>query len=101
MNIETVLDNDNILVKELFNDIPINGVMTSYDTDSPFMFCEIIGVSDTAKASLNLNGDEVLVIKRYAKEEYLSGLYFISWKDVRCHLTRESYDLMIDKGINF
>ena len=101
MNIDTIVLNDNIIVKELYDDIPVNGVMTSYDSDSPFMFCKILGISEQAKINLNLDGDEILVIKRYGKEEYLSGLFFISWKDVRCSISSREYEKMINEGTSF
>ena len=38
--------------------------------------------------------DNILVIKRYAKEEYLPGQYFISLKDVRGKMSKEAYSKM-------
>ena len=109
--------NDNILVTELSDDIVMNGVTTIYDSDSPYMFCKPIKVSDDAMYDLinsdvhseyydewvEAEGEEqdrveakylshiVLVIKRYAKEEFLPGYYFISSKDVRCVVSDEGY----------
>ena len=35
----------------------------------------------------------------YGKEEYLSGLFFISWKDVRCSISSREYEKMINEGM--
>lgn len=91
MNVK--LFNDNILVSELQDDMLINGVMTRYDSDSPYMFCEVEAVSDEALNYVNVG--DILIIKRYAKEEYLSGYYFISFKDVRGCIPKEDYDKML------
>ena len=40
------------------------------------------------------NTNDILVIKRYAKEEYLPGQYFISLKDVRGKMSKEAYSKM-------
>ena len=112
--------NDNILVTELTDDIFINGVTTIYDSDSPYMFCKPIMVAEEAMYDLmesnthskiydewkDANDEEeliitkkylsniVLVIKRYAKEEFLPGYYFISSKDVRCVLDVDDYNTL-------
>lgn len=84
------LFNDNILVTELSDDLVVNGVVSMYDSDNPYMFCKIVALSD--EASVNIDINDILVIKRYAKEEYLPGYYFISYKDVRGSLTEEEYN---------
>lgn len=81
--------NDNILVTELQDDLAVNGTFVRYDSDSPYMFCAILALSDEAKKLFN--DEDILVIKRYAKEEYLPGQYFISLKDVRGKMTKETY----------
>lgn len=88
------LFNDNILITELQDDIITNGVITKYDPDSPYMFCEVQQISDDAKQN-NINEGDILVIKRYAKEEYLPGSYFISFKDVRGSISRDDYNKLI------
>ena len=60
-----------------------------YDSDSPYMFCRIVEMSDEANSLFNK--DSILIIKRYAKEEYISGYYFISLKDVRGFMSEEEY----------
>lgn len=87
------LFNDNIIVKELQDDaLMVNGTAVMYDQDSPYMFCEVICLSD--EASKYISKDDVLVIKRYAKEEYLPGQYFVSFKDVRGKMTLDEYNKM-------
>lgn len=85
------LYNDNILVEELQDDLMISGTMLRYDQDSPYMFCRVLSVSDEARDK-GISLENVLVIKRYAKEEYLPGQYFISYKDVRGSILKEDYD---------
>ena len=46
MNI--VLFNDNILVNELQDDLVANGTVVRYDSDSPYMFSEVLVVSNEA-----------------------------------------------------
>ena len=70
MNI--VLFNDNILVNELQDDLVANGTVVRYDPDSPYMFSEVLVVSNEANEK-GINVGDVVVIKRYAKEEYLHG----------------------------
>ena len=44
---------ENILVSELEDDLLMsNGVVTSYDSDSPYMFCEIKNISEQAMYDL-------------------------------------------------
>ena len=90
MNIK--LFNDNILVSELQDDMVVNGVMTRYDSDSPYMCCEVEAASDEALNYVSVG--DILIIKRYAKEEYLSGLYFISFKDIRGCIPNDEYNKM-------
>ena len=87
MNID--LFYDNVLVSELQDDLIINGVVTRYDPDSPFMFCKVLKLSDEAEDFLDYT--DIVVIKRYAKEEYLTGTYFISLKDIRGKMSIEEY----------
>ena len=86
---------ENILVSELTDDLEVNGVPLMYDSDNPYMFCNIEAISQDAKTEIGISGDEVLVIKRYAKEAYLPGYYFISAKDVRGFVSRETYNAMV------
>lgn len=101
MDLKMRMHNGNILVKEIIDDIKVNGVMTSYDVDNPYMFCEIIKISDEAVENLLCDANDILVIKRHAKEEFVSGLYFIHWKDVRCAMSSDEYNKMISEGISF
>lgn len=87
------LINDNILVTELEDDLMVNGVVTMYDSDSPYMFCKVISASDEAIKTIGLMTD-VIIIKRYAKEEFLPGYYFVSSKDVRGTLKITEYSLL-------
>lgn len=91
------LYNDNILVEELQDDLILKGALLRYDPDSPYMFCNTIAVSTNAH-DMGINVGDILVIKRYAKEEYLPGQYFISYKDVRGTIPLEDYDSIIDRG---
>ena len=85
------LYNDNIVVSELQDDLVFNGTVVMYDADSPYMFAEVMNASKSAKDNGICQGD-VLVIKRYAKEEYLPGTYFVSYKDIRGTMTKEDYN---------
>lgn len=80
---------DNILVEELTDDLVVNGVITAYDSDNPYMFCRVVNVSKDVNA---ITIGNILVIKRYAKEEFLPGYYFISSKDVRCIVDEDFYE---------
>ena len=61
MNI--VLFNDNILVNELQDDVVANGTVVRYDPDSPYMFSEVLVVSNEAheKGSHHLGNDDAYV----------------------------------------
>ena len=93
MQIDLEVENDNILVTELTDDIVINGLTTMYDPDSPYMFCKAVAVAEDVPVLLDCK--PILVIKRYAKEEFIPGYYFISYKDVRCSLSEEEYKKLI------
>ena len=84
--------NDNILVTELTDDLMLNGVVTIYDSDNPYMFGE---VKDVANEIDNIEVGDIVVIKRYAKEEFLPGYYFISNKDIRCKMPKEEYEKLL------
>ena len=86
-----ILLNDNILVSELQDDLMYNGTVVRYDSDNPYMICRVEEVSNEAK---NVSVGNIIVIKRYAKEEYLPGQYFISLKDVRGKMSKETYSKM-------
>lgn len=104
---------NNILVSELQDDLVVDGVITMYDTDSPYMFCKIESISLDAFKDLfgecvfdddntveetiydECINNTILVIKRYAKEEYIGGTYFISSKDVRGIMHKETYKNML------
>lgn len=93
-----ILQGGNILVKELQDDLVINGVVSRYDSDNPYMFCEILNISEESRTEMKLEKDikdVVLVIKRYAKEEYIGDSYFISYKDVRAIIDKEDYDSLV------
>lgn len=89
---------NNLLVTELTDDLKINGVVTLYDPDSPYMFCEQVdtkkleNITEDEISSSFIADDDVLVIKRYAKEEFVGGTYFISVKDIRGILKRDDYN---------
>ena len=89
MSLGIELLGDNILVEELTDDLIINGVVTVYDSDNPYMFCKVVNVSDKVEG---IKAGNILVIKRYAKEEFLPGYYFISSKDVRCIVDNGFYE---------
>lgn len=85
------MKNDNLLVSELTDDLIVNGVATIYDSDSPYMFCKVLVTCDSETYPVG----SILVIKRYAKEEFLPGQYFISTKDVRCVYLEETYNKLL------
>lgn len=84
------LKNDNIIVSELCDDLTYRGVVTVYDSDSPYMFCKV-----EMDSPFGYSRGDIVVIKRYAKEEFISGLYFISPKDVRCLVPERVYSSMV------
>lgn len=90
--------NDIIMVSEIQENLRHNGIVLGYDTDSPYMFCRVISYSDKANKELNIEKDDIMVIKRYAKEEYLPGLYFISYQDVRAVIKdkQKFLDMIVD-----
>ena len=92
MNIN--LYGDNILVSELTDDLFINGLLVMYDKDNPYMFCKVEALSYEADKTISKN--DILVIKRYAKEEYLPGYYFVSLKDVRGSITSSEYNKLLN-----
>ena len=73
------LEKDNILIEELIDDITIGGITTRHDYDTPYMFCKIIDLSDEARENLGIvhKEDFILVIKRYAKEEFIDNTFFV------------------------
>lgn len=89
MELDLKMLNSNILVTELTDDLMINGVATVYDPDNPYMFAKVID-RDTLIHTVDVG--DIVVIKRYAKEEFLPGYYFISDKDVRCIVSKEQYN---------
>lgn len=98
-----LLENDNILVEELTDNIKIGGIITRHDYDSPYMFCKILLISDESRESLAIlnTEDTVLVIKRYAKEEFIDNTFFIGSKDVRIVLDRNSYNKIREEGLEW
>lgn len=98
-----ILEGDNILVEELTDDISIGGIITKHDYDSPYMFCKVLAVSENAKEELALYNEEdtVLVIKRYSKEEFIDNSFFISYKDVRVQLDKETYNKIREEGLGW
>ena len=72
MNI--VLFNDNILVNELQDDLVANGTVVRYDPDSPYMFSEVLVVSNEA----NEKGIKVIT----HEESYTSGCSFLDMEEI-------------------
>ena len=98
MNIKFNAVNDNILVKEKDADIKINGIVQFNDGDSPYMFCEVLEVSP--EIVLDIKKGDILVIRRYGKEEFIGGIYFVSYKDVRCIIEQEEFNKLCNIGLD-
>lgn len=94
----------NILVRELCDDFMCGGVVTKYDPDSPYMFCKIVNICEEAIDAMNILDSEldyILVIKRYAKEEFIDQTYFIDAKDVRAIIPPNVYERMKGEGLEW
>ena len=91
--------NGNILVEEIYDDIKIDNIVTAYDGDSFSMFCRVISLDNTVEAELDIHIGDVVVIKRYAKEEFIGDYFFISSKDVRCVINENNYRELVSQGI--
>ena len=89
MDLDLKMLNSNILVTELTDDLMVNGVVTIYDQDNPYMIAKVVN-RDNLTHTVDVG--DIVVIKRYAKEEFLPGYYFISDKDVRCIISKEQYN---------
>lgn len=99
MNVEFGIVNDNILIREKYVDIKINDIPQMIDEDAPFMFCEVLEASYDSKEALDISKGDIVIIKRYGKEEFLSGLFFISHKDVRCIIKPDEFNKLINEGL--
>lgn len=99
-----MIEGNNILVEELCDDIVSEGIVTRYDPDSPYMFCKIVTISEEAQKALgiiNFKEENILVIKRYAKEEFIDKTYFIDSKDVRAVIDNETYNKILKEGLEW
>lgn len=98
-----LLEGSNILVEELCDDIVSGGITTRYDMDSPYMFCKIIAISDEAQEELAILDpkESILVIKRYAKEEFIDKTYFVDSKDVRVVIDSDTYGKILKEGLEW
>lgn len=91
----------NILVKELTDNIVVDGIATRHDYDSNEMFCEVIKMSEEAKEYLYSDGKHtqksanIVVISRMTKSEFIGSLFFISYKDIRLIMDTEAYKKII------
>lgn len=98
------LEGNNILVEELCDSFTSGGIVTRYDTDSPYMFCRILLMSEEAQKDLGILDtelDSILVIKRYSKEEFIDQTYFVDSKDVRAVIDKETYNKMKGEGLEW
>ena len=84
-----VLLNHNIIIEEICDDVISNGVSYMYDADSPYMVGRVVN-RDIDLDYLSLG--DIVVVKRYAKEEFTPGYYFISDKDLRGMIDPEIYE---------
>jgi hypothetical protein len=94
MDLDLKMLNSNILVTELTDDLMVNGVVTIYDQDNPYMIAKVVN-RDNLTHTVDVG--DIIVIKRYAKEEYLPGQYFVSLQDVRCKMSEDEYNNMIER----
>lgn len=95
MDLEINLVNENIIVSELCDDLVINNVPVMYDSDSSYMFCKIEALDTNTICNNEVSVGDILVVRRYSKEAFLSGYYFISEKDVRGIIKKDSYNKII------
>lgn len=96
-----LLEGTNILVTELIDNITIDGIVTRHDYDSPYMFCKVLLMSDDARKELGILDESVIVIKRYAKEEFIDDTYFVDVKDVRLVIDDDTYNKILKEGLKW
>ena len=90
-----VLLNSNIIIEEICDDVVVNGVSYMYDSDSPYMVGRVVN----RDIELNyLDVGDIVVVKRYAKEEFTPGYYFVSEKDLRGCISSEIYNELSNKN---
>ena len=98
-----LIEGSNLLVEELCDDIVSGGITTRYDSDSPYMFCKILLISEESQGDLGIlnPSQSILVIKRYAKEEFIDKTYFIDSKDVRLVIDIDTYNKILKEGLEW
>jgi hypothetical protein len=92
MDIKVKLKNKNIIVSELTDDLYVDNIVLMYDDESPYMFCKVKSVDSSIT---DIEVGDILVVRRYAKEEFISNLYFVAEQDVRCIIKEEEYERLI------
>ena len=69
MDIKVKLKNKNIIVSELTDDLYVDNIVLMYDDESPYMFCKVKSVDSSIT---DIEPGDILVVRRYAKEEFIS-----------------------------
>lgn len=101
--------NKYIKVKELTDNLEIDGIVEKYDDTSPYMFCKILDADADVVCQLehlkNIHGEEIglhnlyqsiLVVKRVTKVRGFNG-YYIQLQDVIEIIDKETYNKYIVK----
>lgn len=102
--------NNFIKVKELTDNLEIDGILEKYDSTSPYMFCKIVDLDKEALNKLehtadihgnmlsmsNIFNNSVIVAKRVTKVRGLDG-YYIQLQDVIEIMSKETYNKYVVK----
>lgn len=98
--------NNYIKVKELTNNLLINDILEKYDDTSPYMFAEIIDMSQevasllSSKTGLEVHqlwNKSVIVVKRVTKVKGFLG-YYVQVSDLIEVINRETYNKYVYNG---
>lgn len=95
------LKKDYILVKELTDDMMIDGLIEKYDDNSPFIHAKIIEATDKFIQDISLEysslGDCVVLFSRPNKIPYLGNL-LVHEADLIATMSKEEYEKRIRGG---
>ncbi|MBQ2639165.1 MAG: hypothetical protein IJF92_00145 [Bacilli bacterium] len=101
--------NNYIKVKELTDNMQVDGMLEKYDDTSPYMFCKIIDIDADALNKITSKTDmhnnqismsqlfkSVIVVKRVTKIRGFKG-YYIQLSDIIEIIPSEEYDKYVFK----
>lgn len=86
-----------IQVKELKDDVYVDGLLQKYDDSSPYIFAEIIEAESNIYDKLSDYGDidDLIVIFRRPNKLPFLDTFFVSNEDIIAVMTREEYNSLI------